>query len=192
MRFIHKPWKRKLLLAGMFLFLAKEPVMLRQGAAGTPETVARRYFESMRSGDWPTCALLMHPEALAQFKSIFTEIAVADKTGEMVKQLFGVQSAQDLQKLAAEIMFERFFRNLTEKAPQMTAAFRAMRATMIGHVNETDDLVHVVYRLNTALQGVTVSKISAVSLKRHNDQWRVLLTGDIENLAAGLSRGTPR
>ena len=49
---------------------------------------------------------------------------------------------------------------------------------------EGNDVVHVVYRGTATVGEVKISKMSVMSLKADGDSWRMLLTGDIEGMAA--------
>jgi putative sterol carrier protein len=59
-----------------------------------------------------------------------------------------------------------------------------MALDVVGHVREGDDVVHVVYRGTTSVGNVKISKMSVMSLKADGESWRMLLTGDIEGMAA--------
>ena len=60
----------------------------------------------------------------------------------------------------------------------------------VGHVAEGND-AHVVFRLKVAADdGVTITKVQAMSLRRLGPTWRVLLSGEFEGLAAALARRT--
>ena len=75
-----------------------------------------------------------------------------------------------------------------ETRPRLHDAFRGTTLDVIGHVPEGEDLIHVVYRGTVTQGGIKVSKMSVVSLKAKGDDWGMLLTGDIENIAVMLKR----
>src|SRR5262249_14665099 len=77
-------------------------------------------------------------------------------------------------------------------APPLKKAMAGSSATPLGVVREGDDLAHVVCRMAVRLDEGSVTQVNVVTLKRHGDGWKMLLTTDLEKLAAGLRRGRPR
>jgi hypothetical protein len=152
----------------------------------TPEAVGRQYAQAMRAGDWSKAAGLMHPEALRKLRALMAPIAEADSSGEVARTLFQVQSARELATLSDAELFTRLFAFLMTRSPELKESLGGADMTMIGHVAEGPDVVHVVYRFRMPVRGITVEKIETMSMRRNGESWRVLLTGDIEGLAAAL------
>ena len=159
----------------------------------TPESVASRYMEAMRRGDWATCARLMHPEALRQLKQMFRPIVLAEPTRQVGITFFNVRTAAEYERLSAEQALERLMRGVTQMTPELRSAMATSQFELIGHVREAPDLAHVVYRMKVTTQGIGMTKTTVMSLRKSGANWRGLLSGDIEGLAAALSRtATPR
>jgi hypothetical protein len=163
-----------------------------QDRAETPEAVTRQYAAAVRANDWVGTANLMHPEALARFRRMLMPILAADSTGQLCRRLFDASSSAELAALPDDELFARFFRTLVTDAPELHAMFTGADLVPVGHVLEGTDVAHVVFRMKVAAGGVTLTKVQAVSLKRAGATWRVLLSGDIEGLAAALARRTGR
>ncbi len=153
----------------------------------TPEAIAARYTAATRSGDWSSVAQLMHPEALSQFQTMFAPLVAAEPQ-KVGTSFFGVRSKQEYDKLSRVEVFERFMRALSKQIPGMAIALDTSDLKIIGHVREQPDLAHIVYRMNTQLEGIKISKTSVMTLKKDGQSWKALLLGNIEGLAAALSR----
>ena len=180
--------------AASALALALVLVPAARGAAQerveTPEAVTRQFAAAMRAGDWVGTAELMHPDALRQFRRMFLPILAADSTGRFCQRLFAASSMAELTGLRDDELFARFFRTLVTSEPEMSGMFAGEELVPIGHVLEGPDVAHVVFRMKIAADGVTMTKVQAMSLRRVGPTWRVLLSGEFEGLAAALARRT--
>jgi hypothetical protein len=161
-----------------------------QERSETPEAVTRQFGAAMRASDWVGTAQLMHPDALARFRGMFLPIVVADSTGQLCQRLFATTSAAEVAALPDAELFARFFRTLVSGAPELSGMFAGADLVPVGHVLEGKDVAHVVFRMKVAADGVTITKVQAMSLRRSGQTWRVLLSGDFEGLAAALARRT--
>jgi hypothetical protein len=155
----------------------------------TPETVARQIGAATKAGDWAGFTKIMHPEELAKFKRLFRPIigATGEKLGE---QFFGVQTQAAYDELSDSQAFERFMRGMLQQAPDVMGILSTSEMVMLGRVDESPELSHVVYRVEMKVEGVLVSKISVMSLKKHAGTWRGLLTAEIEGLANAFASRT--
>lgn len=164
--------------------------VLAQTATESPETVTRQYGAAMRANDWVGTAELMHPDALAKFRRLFLPLVHADSTGRLCRRLFAASSTAELAALPDAELFARFFRTLVADGPELSSMFAGADLVPVGHVLEGHDIAHVVFRMRVAADGVTLTKVQAVSLRRVGTTWRVLLSGDFEGLAAAIARRT--
>jgi hypothetical protein len=165
------------------------------GAAGepaaSPESIARDMFAITQRGDFGAYAKLMHPEALAEFQRMFREIVAADKAGEFRSLLFGVSTVAEFDAMTPAIAFERMMTNLTATEPVVAELMRSYSGEVIGSVAEGGDLVHVVYRFSMGAKSLTHSKVSALTLRKYEGEWRLLLSGNIDGIAEALASGDP-
>jgi hypothetical protein len=168
--------------------------------AQTPEQVAKGYMEAMRSGDMEHVATYMHPAGLEKFKLILVQAAevlgAADasadpRTDTALKVLFGQDGPQSAKDAAAKELFVRFLDNLHRAAPMMQRMLADSSYEFIGHVDEGGNQTHVVYRVTMNTGGASVTKLEVLSLKRDGEEWKVMLTGEIEGLLTGLTRPAP-
>ena len=158
----------------------------------SPEAVATRALTALKESRIADFAKTMHPEALKQLKATLLEVVAEAEKQERVDEVLtifkNVNSADDLRKLDDVAFFTAFFEGVMQLQPRIRDALQGTTLDVIGHVPEGPDVIHVVYR-GTVTQGdVKVSKMSVMSLKSHGDDWGMLLTGDIEGMAAMLKR----
>jgi hypothetical protein len=154
----------------------------------SPEAVTIQFGAAMRANDWVGTAQLMHPDALARFRNMFIPILRADSTGHLCERLFATTSSAEVAALPDAELFARFFRTLVSSTPEIGGMFAGADMVPIGHVLEGSDVAHVVFRMKVEADGVTITKLQAMSLRRSGPTWRVLLSGDFEGLAAALTR----
>ena len=177
------------------LLLAISPILGREGentnvpslgeeearVAFGPEAAFKTFVEAARENDWAACSQMMHPEALAEFHRAFTSIARSDESGEVARMFFGVESGEDVVKLSPSSSFERVMQAIIAMYPGTEEIFGTSETTILGSVPE-GEVIHIVYRVYMEIEGGSVSKIAVASFKRDGDQWRALLTGDMEGM----------
>jgi hypothetical protein len=178
---------RPALLAAALVVLAS-----RASAQATPEDVARRYYETFRSSDWAANAAMMHPEALAQFKGIFTQLADladADSSVADLQQMFGVQTGAELKALPDAQLYSRFLSNILGQQEELRQILASSSVEVLGHVPEGADKAHVVYRMTMGFLGSSMTQMQVMSLQKEGGQWKVLLTGDMQNIMGAITAG---
>lgn len=161
----------------------------RLAAQETPEQVVQRYFETFRTGDYAANVALMHPEALESMREMMSGmVAIAGSTDDPeFREMFGVSSIEEFNRLTPAQLFERILRWQLDKA-EMREILSTARTTVLGHVMEGDSLAHVVYRMRMSVGEMSVDQVQVAPVKRADGQWRVLLTGTF----AGLMNAVPR
>jgi len=157
-------------------------------AEETPESVAVRYVEAIRKGDWNASARLMHPDALRQVRKIFRPLVMAGANREVGKMFFKVNNLAQYDRLSENEVFVRLMRAVVNLSPGTEAALKSSKYEIVGHVLEAPDLAHVVYRMKVTTNGIAVTKTSVMSFRKSGASWRGLLSGDIEGMAAMLNR----
>lgn len=180
-----------------FLALCVLLTSMARAQVRTPEETARAYMSAMRSGEMETVALYMHPSALQKFKDILVqfaarmeEIGAADdpKSSSAIRVLFGDIGVKGVKDAEPRELFVRFLSVIQKAAPVMRQVLADSTYEFVGHVDESGNQTHVVYRATLSTAGAEVTKMEVLTLRREGEQWGVMLTGDIENLATGLSR----
>ena len=157
-----------------------------QRADEEPVEVAARYVAAMKMGDYETMADLVHPEALSQLRNLFEPLLESPAGPALARELLGVASAAQAAELPDEDYFAGLMRFVVSQQPGFDEALRTAEVEMLGHVKEGSDTVHVVYRLDLMVEGISLTQIDVFSMKRFDGTWRGLLKGDLTNMAAAL------
>ena len=152
----------------------------------SPEALARQQLESVNRGDWAAYAASVHPKALARMQEMMLPIVdLAEskdaRSGEQMRSaLFGGRSAADLKAMNPKQFFEVFMTSISA-FPGLADALKNARGDVLGHVKEGENIVHVVTRTSTSIPGVPMfTKMEVMSFERDGDQWKGLLSGDME------------
>ena len=183
----------KPLFPSLFLFLF---IFLPARAAEevTPESVAKRQIEAMRALNWELVAKYTHPKALEQMHSLFMPVAIAGSTAkdnpaaeEMMRIVFGGKTANELAAATPAAFFKIVMNGIAGATPDFKNAMTNMEVQVLGHVNEGENVAHVIYRLSRALPEGTATKIAVTSVERDGDTWKALLNADLENVARAIS-----
>ncbi len=171
------------------LYVSALPLAAQKPASGaTPEELTRLVGESVKQKDWAKFAALMHPAALAELKSMFQPIVKLEGAAQMRKTFFGVDNAAQFDALSDEAAFERLMTQLTANIPGMAEAVASSEMFVVGSLPEGDDLVHVVYHTGAKSQGLLFSKTAVMTFRRYQGEWRGLLSGSLEGLAAKFAQ----
>jgi ABC-type transporter MlaC component len=180
--------KTKLLLLLLSLFVS----LSFARAAETPESAASTMLEALKQGDLTQFAGKMHPDALASFQKMMLPIAEAageDPKGQQFTQVFmGGKGVAELRKSTPNEFFQIFMGGLMKNVPQMAAMMRGSKAQVLGHVMEGPDVAHVVARMQMGTDTLSITKMSVTSLRKDGEQWKGLLSGEIEGMAATLKQ----
>src|SRR5262245_58218298 len=135
-----------------------------RAAQDTPESAAKAYFAAMRASDWAKGGSLMHRYGLASKKPTFAAAINADRTGDAAKTIFKLKSGAEYSQLSEATVFERLMDFITSVEPDMKTALASSTNTILGRVDESPDLAHVVFRSRTKLEGEEVNEVDRKSV----------------------------
>jgi hypothetical protein len=170
-------------------------------AAAPPEEIARGYMDSVKAGDMERVGTYMHPAALEKFKGILVQLAAVignvdaetdPKKNTAIKILFGEEKPAGIKDALPKNLFVHFLANLSQAMPMLRQMLNDSTYEFIGHVDEGGNQTHVVYRATLTTGGTAVTKMEVITLKRDGEEWKVMLTGDIESFVGGLTRQLQR
>ena len=170
-------------------------------ASAEPNVVVRTDFLAYEARLWDGFAALVHPDALTEFRS--QQLTIAEmweahsaelneaqqrsKTdsglGNPVLRMFaGVKTLAELRALSQQAFLARYLEARSPKANPRDPDYQPPTATreIIGEVPETQDLVHVVYRVRTDVgrYGRTES-IEVIPVKRAASGWQLMLNPEL-------------
>jgi hypothetical protein len=169
-------------------------VASRAAEEATPEVVAKRQIEAMRSLNWELVARYTHPRALEQMQALFIPVVIAGAAAkenpaaqEMMKIVFAGKSADELSALAPAAFFEIVMNGISGATPDFKSAMTGMEIQILGSVKEGEDLAHVVYRLRRTIGDIVATKIATTTVERDGEMWKAQLNTDLENVARAIS-----
>jgi hypothetical protein len=154
----------------------------------TPEQVTDQIITAMRNKDWAGVARLMHPEALKELRSLFDLILESQDPddSEVRQQLFGVRTVEEAKALSDTEIFTNLMRGVLAQQGGLGDVLATAEVKILGHVQESADTVHVVYRMNMTVEEISISMMDVASMTRFGNTWRGLLKGDMRAMAAGM------
>lgn len=153
----------------------------------TPEKVARDYIEALHSSDLEGMTDLMHPDALDQFKQMFREIVALDTAGTIAVSMFGLTDSTEFGQQSPRQLFTSLMRTTLSSIQQTLASGFAY--DIIGSVmDDSSAICYVVYRTRFQEEEFQFTEVSVLPLRKNNDLWGVLLTGDMEGIAAFMAK----
>lgn len=147
--------------------------------------------DDLAKGDFDKYASRYHPEALESFKKMMLpifELAAQDTSGESgTAQIFGqaFKDLEEVRRMSPEKFFSSVFRVLMGSTPSMKDALAGAKVESLGYVAEAD-LAHVVTRMKVSMMGMSVTKLTVVTMKKQGDDWKMMLSGDIEGMANAM------
>lgn len=169
-----------------FMTLALATAM--NAGAASPTDVVSQSFAVTKKGDWAAYTQMTHPEALAAAKRMFRAVVAVDTTGRVGDLFFGVNSLEQFDALSDAAAYTALWQNLTTKLPVLGDAIRSAEDSIIGTVPEGADVVHVVCRESASTQGISMSKVSVITVKKSGEDWKLMLAGNFDGLAARLGQ----
>ena len=158
---------------------------------GSPEAAANGQIAAMRATDWQKFTAHMHPKALARFKELMLPVAAAltkneDPNVRKIRTvLFADIPLERLQASPPDIFFERFMQNFAKTNPGFIEGYKTTTVEYLGQVRE-GATTHLVLRYTREVAGTKVREVSAASFEQDAGEWKALLSGEIEQLAARL------
>ena len=155
----------------------------------------------MNSQNYEGLAHAYHPEALKGFRSTLNQtlalacdkktspIANATMCDSMYQMFLGVTGPSVADTLSDEAYFTRFFGSIMHQVSKISGPMTT-HAKILGHVVESDTLVHLIARVGVALGKVdtsfTLSKVEATTFKLDDGSWKAILQGETSAKFAAL------
>ena len=158
----------------------------RPAAADTPEAVAEKYVAAMRAHNWRGMAALMHPAALAKFRGLIGAAAKSERGAQLRQNVFGGATAAQLDSLSDGDFYAKFIEAAMGQSPELQSVLDSAAVQVIGHVNESPTLTHVVFNTRLTLGQIAVTKPDVITLQRSGNAWLMLLRADLEVMAAAI------
>jgi hypothetical protein len=156
----------------------------RAPAQSSPEDAAKAFSGTLKAGDWPGAARLMHPQALKQLRALFEPFMATTGMEQLGAQLFGLHSNAEFASTPDTVLFAAFLRAMLTKDPDLAKAMRTAEVSPLGHVDAGTDTVLVVSRMVLTVSGVSITQFDVMPFSLDQGKWRGLLKADFTNMAA--------
>jgi hypothetical protein len=151
------------------------------GAETVPPDVAaftRQFMTAMQKEGMPGMVPLLHPDAQASMKEQLLTMYRGDGKEELIRRTFGADTKlADIEALPPDQFLARAMARLNADVGDTSKLIQSL--DIIGVVRERDT-VYVVTRSVGEAMGQKVTSVAVTPLRRHNDQWRAMLTSTIE------------
>jgi hypothetical protein len=155
----------------------------------TPDAAAELFIRSVRSLRWSAAAQFVDDETLGLFRDVVTMITEPEETGALLEYLTGTDPT-GYDRLEPREVFDRALTALIADMPGLSHSFSDRDDEFLGHVAETPDSAHVVYRTEARISGA-VPEVKVMQMRRGSAGWRVLWSDELDVLEAAL-RGAHR
>lgn len=175
---------KTVLLSIIFATLALPAARAQPVPADTPEAVVTAMNASMAAGDWQAAAAWFDPQALQDFRAMLAPLVDTvpeAQQGLMVAMLFDGNSVDSLKRASDAEFFASFMAGMMRMS-----GGKLERNDIIGSVAEGDELRHVVTRATASAEGVRITKMEVVSLRKTPHGWRAMLKGDMTGMVEAL------
>ena len=162
--------------------------------AQTPESIAKSYFEMLRNKQWTQIAQLYDPGALRDFREMMSFLLeVPDESASQVLgALFGPGATKQGVKAMSEAeFFAAFLGGVMARSAQL-GQLNFETIEVLGSVGEGDSLRHVVTRTHISLADMSMESMEVVSLKKVENEWKLLLQGKIKGMAQQIKKALER
>ncbi len=169
------------------LWLAAAPVLAATPAAQTPEQAVMAYMTALQTEGMAVVPAHLHPDELARFKEMLMPLFRHEPTSEkkeLTEGLFGAGATlASIEAMPGAELMAALFKVVGKELEGIK--FESLE--MLGSVKE-GEIVHVVSRIGVAgPKGMQMKMMEVVSVKPYKNEWKLMLTGELEGLAAAMS-----
>jgi hypothetical protein len=150
-----------------------------------PEDAIKAYFSDLQTEGMRAVSRHIHSEELARFKSMLMPWFRKDATNksEAIKGLFGPDATLASVEGASATEFMDAFMHF---AGEQLKDAQIGDAQILGSVQE-NDVLHFVTRSDVSVKGVRLKSMEVVSLRAEGSDWKLMLSGNLEGLAAAIA-----
>ncbi len=143
---------------------------------GSPEWFAAEYFNTLKRGEYQSCADLFDPEDMSLFLEFCDKLAARDTAAQFLQSLLQPgESVGMFWTLSPRERFARILKAGLAGDPEASAAMSTASMTVLGHVSDGDSIAFVVSKLTVSAGSDSISFPSIESLRRGGDRWGMLL-----------------
>jgi len=153
------------------------------------ERITLNYLRYFYDYDWEKLSALVHPESIQEFRDLLITTNKSLDSLELNKKgntdtdtLLNYLRNTNINNVDPNMFLGHFMElALPSKLMKLSGTKLTPQITCLGYVNDGSDTIHVVYKTKVLRNDVSVSGVDILSLKKYNDEWRVLLPYEIIN-----------
>jgi len=176
---------KKILALCLFVFINSSCSQIN--IKSPPEDFLKESLRAIQEQDYVSFVQLLHPDAISQFTKLINLLRSAELEDERLFSLFSVNTLDEFNSTSDTVLIANFLRYTLAHSSKNESP-TISDPTIIGKVNEGDDIIHIVYRNSITANSITISKVQVESLKQSKYGWRLLLKGDLESVLETLSK----
>jgi len=147
--------------------------------------IAESGNQAMTSSDWDAYGKLMHPDALAEFKSHLMPIIenLPKINNSDTINLFGHMYVVDSLKAKDDTkFFTEFLGIIFSLSPDLATTFSTMKNESVGAILEGDNTIHALFRTDMKISGREVTEMNVVTLLKDGTEWKLDLSYKLEGI----------
>lgn len=178
------------ILTGLILLLTLESGI----ASDTPEATLDKYFEVLTGQDFSGISQLMDTASMTNLKTTMDD-AIGYQANHGVyrlqRRIFGRKvSMADVSAATADFYLESLAGEILEaaRAQHLVVDDRVI----LGRIDETEDLVHIVARLNMHQDETTGTDVLVYTLIREEDGWKLKFPATIKQMLTVIESSARR
>jgi hypothetical protein len=172
-------------LAATILLLGSMPAH----AGKDPKLVAKAYVAALKARQWNRIANMMDPREIREVHGfivpVLKKLVVQRRAwpAPFKQMLEGLTSPAAVSSLTPRQVFIRLLKGTILSIRGGGGALDNAVFTILGQINETPNLVHVVYRAEFVIRGIVFRSLSVITLTEYKSQWRVKLNENMRQVA---------
>lgn len=154
-------------------------------ASNSPEAVVTEYMAVLQKEGMAAVSRYIHPDELKRFKDMLMPWVRKDASqkNEVVPGLFGSDATlASVEAMPPAQFMDGFMRLVGEQLKDVSFG----DIEIVGSIREKD-MTHVVTRVAAGYKEVRISKLEVVSTKPLGKEWKLMLSGELEGMAAAIS-----
>jgi hypothetical protein len=154
-------------------------------ASSSPEAVVKEYMTVLQKEGMVAVSRYFHPDELKRFKDMLMPWVRKDASqkNEVIPGLFGTDATlASVEAMPAAQFMDVFMHLAGEQLKDVSFG----ECEIVGTVREKD-MVHVMTRVAAGFKEVRINKLTVVSTKPSGKEWKLMLSGELEGMAAAIS-----
>ena len=159
-------------------------LLMNPAFAETSTERAKLYFADIESRNFSAAAGHFDPGHLKEFRSMmeFYKVLPAEDQDQFIQTFFGEdQTAASIEKIGDREFFSGIF-NFIMRQADAAGGLSFDGLEILGEVKEGDNISHLVTRNSISVGEIEMEAMEVVSLKKSDEEWRILMSGKIRGL----------